>query len=533
MKLSHIYNKVLIGALLSTGLLTTACTGEFEKWNTNPNNATPEEMEHDNLKTGAYFSQMERGIFIVGKDMGGEYQITQALEGDLFASYFATLTSWNYATYHNDHYALYQGWYNAPFNDAYKNVMQPWKSIYDVTTPNSPARAMAYILKVFGMHRITDMYGPIPYSKFGTAVQVAYDAQKDVYYQFFNELDSAVTVLNDYVTANPSGTYLADYDNVYSGNVTKWLKFANTLRLRLAMRISFVDETKAREEAAKAINQPVGLMTSSDDDAILHQSTTLSFRNPLWEIGTSWDDEHMSATMDCYLNGYKDPRLEAYFLPATATGEYHGVRNGMSRPNKENYQTVTSRMKFSQGSNMQWMHAAEAYFLMAEAKLRFNLGSSTVQQYYEDGIRTSFASAGVSGADTYIADGKSLPLSQFTNAYNNRTTDVSEMLSLLPVAWDDNAEEGVKLERIMIQKWIALYPDGEEAWAEMRRTGYPGWVRIESYSHQQEVPDGEMISRLKFPTTEYANNTANTNEAVKLLGGDDRANTRLWWDVER
>ena len=97
---------------------------------------------HDNLNTGAYFSEMERGVFIVGKDMGGEYQITQALEGDIFASYFAPITSWGYAPHNNDHYALYQGWYNAPFNDAYEKVMTPWKSIYDATNANSPARAM-------------------------------------------------------------------------------------------------------------------------------------------------------------------------------------------------------------------------------------------------------------------------------------------------------------------------------------------------------------------------------------------------------
>lgn len=533
MKLSHIYNKLLGSTAVLACVLLTSCTGEFEKWNTNPNDATDEDMNHDNLKTGAYFSQMERGVFIVGKDMGGEYQITQALEGDLFASYFATITSWAYAPYNHDHYVLYDGWYNAPFNDAYKNIMQPWKSIYDVTTSNSPARAMATIVKVFAMHRITDMYGPIPYSKFGTGVKVAYDSQKDIYYSFFNELDTAVTTLADYIQANPSGTYLADYDNVYSGNVTKWLKFANTLRLRLAMRISFVDETKAIEEAKKAIAQSSGLLSTSDDDAALHQSTTLSFRHPIWEISSQFNDERMSATMECYLKGYNDPRLSAYFLQATATGEYKGVRNGMDRPTKSQYQDVTSGMNYNQNSDMHWMGSAEAYFLMAEAKLRFGLGSETVQQYYEDGIRASFNSAGVSGADGYIANSSDLPLSSFTNAYTNRSTNVSSMLSMLPVAWDDEADTGVKLERIMIQKWIALYPDGQEAWSEMRRTGYPGWVRIESYSHQSEVEDGEMISRLKFPTTEYANNSDNTTAAVSLLGGADKASTRLWWDVER
>ena len=107
------------------------------------------------------------------------------------------------------------------------------------------------------------------------------------------------------------------------------------------------------------------------------------------------------------------------------------------------------------------------------------------------------------------------------------------MLSMLPVAWDEQAGTETKLERIMVQKWIALYPDGQEAWSEMRRTGYPGWVRINSYSAQSEVASNEMISRLKFPTTEYANNSENTQAAVSLLGGKDAAGTRLWWDVKR
>ena len=104
---------------------------------------------------------------------------------------------------------------------------------------------------------------------------------------------------------------------------------------------------------------------------------------------------------------------------------------------------------------------------------------------------------------------------------------------MLPVAWDDAASNDKKLERIMIQKWIALYPDGQEAWSEMRRTGYPGWVKIQSYDYQREVKQGEMISRLKFPTTEYSNNSTNTQAAVKLLNGEDNAGTRLWWDVKR
>lgn len=525
-------NTILMGgALLMGSLFFSACTGSFEKWNINPNEVTPEQMEQDNLNTGAYFTQMEKGVFIVGKDLGGEYQITEMLTGDIFASYIANINTYSYTTYHNDHYALYRDWYNAPFNDAYTNIMQPWKSIADVSDETSPVYALATIVKVLAMNRITDMYGPIPYSKFGTATQVEYDSQKDVYYKFFEELGSAIDVLTDYVKTN--STYMADYDYIYSGNVNKWLKFANTLRLRLAMRISNVDKSKAVTEATAAINHSAGLMSTSDDSAYLHQNTSLSFINPIWEVSESFQDMRMSATMDCYLNGYEDPRLSAYFRTATKDGKYHGVRNGMLNISKDSYSSAASGINVARDGDMVWMKASEAYFLMAEAKLRLGLGSETVQSYYEEGIRTSFSECGVSGADSYMVDNEKLPLATFTDPNTSRNTTVSGMLSQKTVAWDDEASAGDQLERIMIQKWIALFPNGQEAWSEMRRTGYPGFVRINSYSYTQEVSSNELISRLKFPTTEYSNNSTNTQNAVSLLGGTDSAGSRLWWDVER
>lgn len=529
MKRINIKNILPGCAIASAALMLGSCTGEFEKWNINPNEATEEQMGYDNLNTGAYLSQMERGVFIVGTDMGGEYQITQMLEGDIFASYIAPITSWSYAPTNNDHYNLYQGWYNAPFKDAYTNVMQPWKAIYDVTEQGAPARALASIVKVFGMHRITDMYGPIPYSKFGTAVKTPYDSQKDVYYQFFNELDTAVNTLTT-LSGQGISTLMEEYDYVYSGNITKWIKFANTLRLRLAMRISNVDESKAREEAEKAIGNSAGLMASSSDDALLHQGTRLTYRNPIWEVSESFNDMRMSATMDCYLNGYSDPRLTAYFRPTEDDGEYHGARNGMTSINKDSYTNSTSGINFESNSDLHWMHASEAFFLMAEAKLRWGLGDKSAKEYYEEGVKASFSTWGVSGADAYLADSESKPLTEFSGS--NRSTDTSEMLSQLSPAWEEG-DDSKNLERIALQHWISCFPDGQEAWSNMRRTGYPGWVRIQSYDYQTEVAENEMISRLKFPTTEYSDNTDNTTAAVQLLGGKDSAGTRLWWDVKR
>lgn len=532
------YTKNVSGAFLAGSLLLTSCTSQFEKWNINPNEVTSEEMTYDNLNTGAYFTQMEKGVFIIGKSadgvgLGGRYQITEMLTGDIFASYIANINTYSYTTYHNDHYALYRDWYNAPFNDAYTNVMQPWKSIADVTDKDSPARAMATIVKVLGMSRITDMYGPIPYTKFGTSIQVAYDSQKDVYYRFFEELDDAITALTTYSSTN-SAKYMEQYDYIYSGNVSKWIKFANTLRLRLAMRISFIDQTKAEAEATAAMNHSFGLMASVDDSAILHQTTSFTFTNPLWEVSEGFQDLRMGATMDCYLNGYGDPRLSYYFRPTAKNGGYHGVRNGMTNIAKDTYKEAASGLNFEANSTMQWMNAAEAYFLLAEAKLRLNIGTNTVQSCYEQGIRTSFSSKGAPGVDAYITNAVSLPLATYTDPTTNRGTNVSSSLSQITIAWNEGVTDEKKLERIMVQKWIALYPDGQEAWSEMRRTGYPGFVRINSYNNATEVASGELISRLKFPTTEYSDNTQNTQDAVSLLGnGGDIAGTRLWWDVRR
>ncbi len=525
------YSKVISGALLLGSLVFSSCTDQFEKWNINPNEVTPEQMTQDNLNTGAFFTQMEKGVFIVGEDLGGEYQITEMLTGDIFASYIANINTYSYTAVHNDHYRLYQNWYNAPFTDAYTYIMQPWKSIVDVTDEDSPARAMATIVKVLGMSRITDMYGPIPYSEFGTSTKVPYDSQQAIYNKFFEELDQAINALTTY-SNNNTATYMEDYDYIYSGNTTKWIKFANTLRLRLAMRISFVDETKAQTEATAAINHSYGLMTSTDDSAILHQTSSFTFTNPIWEVSESFQDMRMSATMDCYMNGYNDPRISRYFRTAINDGAYHGVRNGLSNINKDSYSAAASGINVASDDGMQWMTASEAYFLLSEAALRMGLGQESSQSYYEQGIRASFAQWGASGSDAYISNNTSLPLTTYQAPVSSGSgTTSANHLSQLSPAWDNTSEDEVKLQRIMVQKWIALFPNGQEAWSEMRRTGYPGFIRIYSYDGVTEVASGELISRLKFPTTEYSNNTKNVNTAVSLLGGNDIAGTKLWWDV--
>lgn len=535
MKKYNNITKILSGVAMTGALmLTAACTDSFDKWNINPNEATPDQMQQDNLNTGAYFAQMQRGVLRVGRDMGGEYQISETLDAGLFAGYFATINPGygGVASNHNDMYNLQPHWYDKPFENAYTQIMQPWREIVKVTEPTSPARAMATIIKVLGMQRITDKYGPIPYSAFGEAIELPYDSQKDVYYAMFDELAEAITNLTTYCDAN-SNPYLAKYDIVYSGDARKWVKMANTLRLRMAMRVSYVDEAKARTEAQAALANTYGLMTSKSDDAILHNNTgNFTYTNPLWETQTSWYDEAMSATIDVYLNGYNDPRMAAYFK-ANEDGNYRGMRNGTANPNKANCHAKCSAVNAEATSDLVWMRAAEAYFLLAEAKLRLGLGDESVQSYYEKGVRESFASVGAADVDKYLADNESRPNTTWVNPVNNQNVSVADWVSDVPTAWDATASQAKQLEQIMTQKWLALFPDGMEAWSEMRRTGYPGFVRINSYNATTEVAQNELISRLKFPSSEYSNNSANAQAAAATLVGGDKAGSRLWWDVKR
>jgi hypothetical protein len=371
---NKVFSAVLCSVLAAGAL--SSCTNSFEDWNINPNEVTPDEMLQDNLATGANYSTMQRGVFTVGKDNGGTYQITQMLTGDIFAGYFADLKgTYNIGNLHLDHYYMVSHWYNMPFAQANTRIMEPYRQICTFADENSVDRAMATVVRVFGMHRITDKYGPIIYSKFGTDVQAGYDSQEAIYKSFFEELDHAIEILGTYVDHNPGVAYMESYDNVYYGDVARWVKFANTLRLRLAMRVSYVNKALATEQANAAINESHGLMSSTSDDAYLHQGNGLTFTNSIWEVTQSWADLGMSATADCYLNGYNDPRLEKYYVK-NSDGAFRGARNGVVNPQSALLQTKVSAGNFNQGSDQPWMFSAEAYFLQAEAKLRLGVGNS-------------------------------------------------------------------------------------------------------------------------------------------------------------
>lgn len=151
----------------------------------------------------------------------------------------------------------------------------------------------------------------------------------------------------------------------------------------------------------------------------------------------------------------------------------------------------------------------------------------TAKDFYEEGITLSFDQNGVSGATAYIADNTSTPL-RFTDPLFSSFSYFGTMSSI-KIAWDSSASYETNLERIITQKWIAIYPDGIEAWSEFRRTGYPKLMPV-LVNNSSVVSTTRMARRLRYPNSEYTGNLTNVQYAVSnYLGGVDNMATDLWW----
>jgi len=527
------YKSLLIIAVM--GCITGGCVNKFDKWNINPYEPTAEMLNYDNLSTGSFFIQMQKNVFPISQqpDFGDEvYQTVQNLAGDIFSGYMGASGLW-YSNSNNTTYNLLPEWYDRAFARGFVGVMPAWWAIKKAAEENAPqVYALATIIKVEALHRVSDMYGPLPYLNFGSgALQNDYDSQEAVYNKFFEELNQAIDILADFNQKSPGATVLAKYDFIFNGNVQKWIKFANSLKLRLAMRIVYADETTARLEAESAVNHPVGVFTQVSDVALLQHSGNLTYNHPLYIICYNFLDVKMGANMDSFLNGYADPRMSACFTKSSAD-DYRGVRNGISITSKEVYSAGPfSNLNISTSSPIVWMGPAETYFLRAEGALRgWNMGGDA-RFLYETGISTSFSYMGVGSASAYINDSLSIP-APYIDPQNegNNVPSGSPLLSTITINWQDEDPFETNLERIMTQKWIAGYPDGQEAWSEFRRTGYPKVFPVVVNNSGGLISTATQIRRLPFPSTEYSNNPSGVAQAIILLGGADNGGTLLWWD---
>ncbi len=225
----------------------------------------------------------------------GNYQVAQNLFADQYAQYFCK----HHDILPSDRLVMRFDWLQATWTPIYTVALPQLKTIMDQADKNSTEYALAQIWRVWTFHRLTDYYGPVPYFKAGeVATTVPYDAQDVIYDDFFKQLISAVEVLKANTTASP----FDNGDLVYGGDVDKWIKFANTLRLRLALRISKVDPARAKTEAEAAYTS--GVITSTEDDAFIQKSLKGGDNNGL-SVMADWNEFRMTATMESVLERFQ------------------------------------------------------------------------------------------------------------------------------------------------------------------------------------------------------------------------------------
>lgn len=531
--------KYIVGFLALS--LFTAC--DFQKVNTNEFELLPEEGLMDGISIGGPITAMQKCVFPVGTQADGtsvanRYQTAYNLAADCWSGYFGQNNNWGGPN--NLNYFLKDGWVASSYTESYSTVVPLWQDLKGKTETQFPeVFALAQILKISAWHKATDMFGPIPYKEAGKGlITVPYDSQEEVYKAMFKELSDAIEVLTKYAD-NGNSKLLPNADAVYAGDVHKWVVYANSLMLRLAMRVYYADAALSKKYALQAVNHSYGVMKTKDDEAKMERGASLEFKNNLDVLINQYNECRMGSSMLAYLGGYQDPRLPKYFNTSTVSqavtvgtyGKYSGVPTGHDVSSNDAFKD-SSRPAITSTTPTYWMRASEVYFLLAEAALHGFAVGGTAESLYEKGIEMSFEENGIASSE--VADYMSSGLKP--SAYSFHLTNPGVNVDVPAVteattAWSGTDEE--KLEKIMIQKWIALYPNGQEAWTEYRRTGYPKLHSVVTNYSNGEIDSEVGIRRMRFPTNKStsAEDIANLESARKLLrGGLDKAGTRLWWD---
>ncbi len=369
-------------------------------------------------------------------------------------------------------------------------------------------QAVARIWKVWQFHQLTDIFGDVPYSESLLAVenvinQPVYDTQESIYTHMLNELKEAAAQL----AGEPGLSSFGSADILFNGNADRWVRFANSLRFRLAIRTRYADPSLAQQHITDLSGKP--LIESNSDNVKLRtiDGAEVSNRNPLYNnyVNSNGYPIFIGFTVTQNLLQRNDPRLEKFAEPAVdGISGYRGRPMCLYNEQKLPYgETTTAYLPYSFQEaeyDIVIMNAAEVSFLRAEAALA-GLTSEDAATLYRNGITLSM------------------------QQYNVAQQDINDYLagSYGSLAGDD--EE--RLREIIIQKYLANFWMGAESWAEYRRTGYPEiWTGDDLGSTNGVIP-----RRGSYPQSEYSLNENNVRAAVSRIQGDNMT-SRMWWDAK-
>jgi len=471
-------------------LVPNACTDHYEELNTNPKLVTD-----DIIKPGLMFTKVlkESSFEIQNQGRIGEYS-GYSSRGDSGQP----LTYGDFGPFIN-------------YGDHIVNLSAIIRLTDD--DPNLVnMNAMARIWKVWVFHRMTDTYGDLPYFEAAQAFSdvdptPAYDTQEEIYTDLLNELKEAAAQLS----ADSELDSFGAADVMFGSDVDLWERFANSLRLRLAIRVRYVDETLAQSHISEVLSAP--LIETNDQNAKVtsegEDAGFLTNTNPLYQNFINGNAGASNATVVGLaitenMVSTNDPRLPIYLNP-NIDGNYIGRAINMDVDEKENYGPV-ARLDdaFIQAEyDFNALIAAEVRFLRAEAALA-GLSTEDANNLFREGIQVSMEHYGVDPAD------------------------ITTFLGSAAGTLSGTTEE--QLEQIIVQKYVALFGDPYEAWTEHRRTGYPRqWIG----SLSALDTDNAMPRRSAYPLGEYSLNADNVASAADRLSEGDVLTSRVWWDAKQ
>ncbi len=489
-------------ATLAGVMMVCSCTSEFEEVNKNPN--APETVTADLLLAGVERDMMGT---VLGEAWGIGNIVIQHTSKNQFVN--------------EDRYLW--GELNSIWNAVYDN-MRDINAMIKLAEENGDENyvGVSLVLRAWMFSLATDCYGDIPYSEAIKAKSgiyyPAYDKQEDIYAGILGDLEQANTLLKDEL--NVKG------DLIYGGDVTKWRKLANSLRVRYLMRISDRMDVSAELQTivSNPAEHPIFEGNSSNwnkDNATYTFLANAPDQFPLFSsrIG-SFNEFRASKTLMDKLLALDDQRYKVFFRPTpeteatSSTGDdaYVGIPNGLNDVDALTYnggpqfQSRIGALYYEQANTPNGLKIAkgvvmtypELQFLLAEAREKGLITTGDAATYYDNGVRASF--------DFYSIVP---PASYFTQA------DV-----------EYTGTQDQKLVKIGTQKWIAFYFQGMEAWFDWRRTNIPALTPAVSNQNDDKIP-----VRFIYPIIEQSLNAASRSAAVGRQGADD-INTHVWWDVD-
>jgi hypothetical protein len=498
----------------------TSCTEDFEEINSNPN--SPELVPSSLLLPTVMRST-------AGQVAGQAWGI-----GNVVMQYTAKIQFTNEDRYN-------WGPFGNPYG-TYYNSMRDLNNIILISEPLGQKNyiGIAKVLRAFQFSFMTDAYGELPYSEATLAKEgvnyPVFDGQEAIYEGILKELREANELLG-------SSSEPVRGDIIFNGDISKWKKFANSLRLRVLLRISLRKDPSAEMQQILSNPDAFPIFTGNNDHAVLQHLPDVPNQHNLYTTRSgSFDEYRLSRNMENALKDLNDPRLFAYAQPTNDSGagiigdpeDYAGVPNGLSDEEALQYSpsgdparggsNFISRVGFLWSCNQCTpianpigyqtilMNFSELQFILAEARERGYITTGSAEEYYLNGIQSSFG--------YYESRYRLVNLPQIAD----RLVIGSDYLSQEKVAYTGTQEE--KFEKIGTQKWLSLFFSGLENWYDWRRTGYPE-IFPGPAAFETEVP-----RRFMYPSSVQALNEDNYNAAIARQGADNIL-TRVWWDVAR